>query len=543
MKVLVLNGSPKGEKSNTLRLTKAFLEGLSEKQPIQTEILTVYQMNVTACIGCFACWSKTPGKCCLKDDMEGVITKILDADVIIWSFPLYYFSLPSQLKALVDRQLPMSLPFMTSIDDGHTDSGEHPARYDLSGKRYVVISTCGFYTSEGNYDAVNFQFDRVFGKDHYESLYCGQGELFRVPELRKRTDEYLLLIKTAGIEFAQGKITAKTKANLSELLYPREVFEQMADASWGMADSVDGDTANTKDISLSFTKQMAALYNKAAWRGKDKVLEMQYTDTNTTYQIILLKEGYEVLTENFLPYTTKIETPFTVWQGIAKGELDGQRALMEHIYRVEGDFDLMIYWDNYFGIGKSQKTEKISPHTYKKTNMALLLLPWFPIWIAMSMNQRVGGILGISACALIPFAYLKWKPTVFEYISTLTVTWISLLSLFSYSAAMLVPSSYFAFGLMWTTTVFLRVPLTAYYSMHDYDGEKALENPLFIKTNRILTACWGVLYLITPIWTYFLMISPFSWLTGAINSILPIFLGVFTAWFQKWYPPYYAKKS
>lgn len=156
MRVLVLNGSPKGDKSNTYRLTSAFLDGLRQTQPVEAETIEVGKLHLLPCRGCFACWSKTPGKCVLQDDMAGVIGKILAADVLIWSFPLYYFSIPGQLKLLIDRQLPMSLPFMTD-----TDSGGHPSRYDRSGQRQVVISTCGFYTAEGNYDAVDAQVSRL----------------------------------------------------------------------------------------------------------------------------------------------------------------------------------------------------------------------------------------------------------------------------------------------------------------------------------------------------------------------------------------------
>lgn len=39
------------------------------------------------------------------------------------------------------------------------------------------------------------------------------------------------------------------------------------------------------------------------------------------------------------------------------------------------------------------------------------------------------------------------------------------------------------------------LPLTAHYSANDYNGEKAFDNPLFIKTNRILTFMWGYLQL------------------------------------------------
>ena len=87
----------------------------------RVEILPVYNLRLQPCRGCFACWSATPGACSIRDDMAGVMEKLLAADVVIWSFPLYYFGLPSGLKALMDRQLPMSLPFMAdgAVGGGH----------------------------------------------------------------------------------------------------------------------------------------------------------------------------------------------------------------------------------------------------------------------------------------------------------------------------------------------------------------------------------------------------------------------------------------
>lgn len=539
MKILVLNGSPKGEKSNTMHLTKAFLEGMEEIVEPDTEILPVYKMNIKPCIGCFSCWSKTPGKCCIQDDMASVIEKILAADLIIWSFPLYYFNMPSQLKAVMDRQLPMNLPFMVK----GSENGSHPSRYDMSGKRFVFISTCGFYTPKGNYISLNLQLDRLLGKGNYETLYCGEGELFRVPELRTRTDAYLQSVKAAGKEYASGGITAETKEKLGELLYPRDVFEQMADASWGIEAGEKTGPDHKQDSSLSFTRQMAALYNTASWSGQDKVLEMHYTDVKKTYQIVLGKNGHTVLTENFLPFTTKIETPLSVWMSIAKGEMDGQTAMMEHRYRVEGDFDLMIHWNEIFGSQSSAEKAEKPIGSEKKTNMTLMLLPWFPIWFLLSVNPSIGGVVGVAASAALPFTFLKWKATIFEYLSVFLVSCIGLLAILGYPVSLLVPASYLLFGIMWSSTVFLKIPLTAYYSMYGYGEENALKNKLFIRTNRILTACWGILYLVTPLWTYFLIQSQFSAFLGIINSILPALLGIFTKWFQKWYPSYYAQKG
>ncbi len=532
MKVLVLNGSPKGERSNTYRLTGAFLDGLRQVQQAEVEVLEVGKLHLLPCRGCFACWSKTPGKCVLQDDM---------ADVLIWSFPLYYFGIPGQLKLLIDRQLPMSLPFMTD-----NASGGHPSRYDRSGQRQVVISTCGFYTAEGNYAAVDAQFARLCGADGYTAIYCGQGELFRVPELRQRTDAYLEHVKQAGAEFARGAVTEETACALRQPLFPRAVFEQMADASWGVSreDVAKSGTSQTAKLSpaLAFTRQMAALYNPASWNGQDRVLEFFYTDAGETYQVVLGKDGQRVLEADFLPCTTRIETPLSVWQQIGSGELNGQQAMMEHLYRVTGDFSVMLHWDEIFGLGAA--APKPPAALRKKTNMTLMLLPWMAIWIALSIQARTGACIGLAVCGLLPFAFLKYRMTVFEPCSMLAVGNICVLTLLdALPLTVLLPVSYLLFGLMWGVTVFRPLPLTAHYSMNGYGGETALQNPLFLRTNRILTACWAALYLLTPIWTGQLMQTSVSSLTGAFNSVLPILLGIFTAWFQRWYPAHYATST
>lgn len=171
MKILAINGSPKGKRSNTWRLTSAFLEGITIQeendgaQAPEIETLNIGSLNIKPCLGCFSCWSKTPGKCCIHDDMQGVIDKILWADVVVWSFPLYYFGLPGQLKTLIDRQLPMSLPFMCT----ETESGGHPSRYDMSGKSTVVISTCGFYTAQGE---LRLRYQSVRSTVRKRRLHC-----------------------------------------------------------------------------------------------------------------------------------------------------------------------------------------------------------------------------------------------------------------------------------------------------------------------------------------------------------------------------------
>lgn len=560
MKILAINGSPKGKRSNTWRLTSAFLEGITiqeENDGAQApgiETLNIGSLNIKPCLGCFSCWSKTPGKCCIHDDMQGVIDKILWADVVVWSFPLYYFGLPGQLKTLIDRQLPMSLPFMCT----ETESGGHPSRYDMSGKRTVVISTCGFYTAQGNYDCVTSLYDRLCGKGGYTAIFCGQGELFRVKELSERTDEYLSWVKKAGQEFASGGISGETRGKLDRNLFPRDVFEAMADASWGV-----GESGEKEDPSLVFTRQMAALYRKESWQEHDVVLDMNYTDIGKVYRITLGQKGSRVEVEpedGFADsFTTRINTPFDVWRSIASGEIAGDEALMKHLYSVEGDFDLMMHWDDFFGAASSagagaggdnpnviegvngQGEGNSKSASEPKTNMLLLLIPWIVFWVVASIDGFWGSLVSVAVCVLLPVLMHRTKATLYDQVSGLGVGACSVALLAGASPILVIPASYLLFGLMWTVSCFLKVPLTAHYSKNRYNGEAALRNPIFMRTNRILTAAWGVLYLVTPIWTYFIMQTDVASYVGAINSVLPALMGAFTAWFQKWYPRHIAR--
>lgn len=132
MKVLVLNGSPRGERSNTMQLTNAFLEGMRRSCSCETEVIAVCQKNIRDCLGCFCCWTKTPGKCVIQDDMKQILDSYLAADVVIWSFLLYYYGMPSRIKALMDRLLPTNLSLMAVSEGG--DTCGHPPRYDMSGR-------------------------------------------------------------------------------------------------------------------------------------------------------------------------------------------------------------------------------------------------------------------------------------------------------------------------------------------------------------------------------------------------------------------------
>ena len=67
MKILVINGSPKGNRSNTMKLTRAFVGGMQEvaqakNSDFELDELQVNTLEIRPCLGCFSCWNKTPGR-------------------------------------------------------------------------------------------------------------------------------------------------------------------------------------------------------------------------------------------------------------------------------------------------------------------------------------------------------------------------------------------------------------------------------------------------------------------------------------------------
>ena len=111
MKILILNGSPKGERSATLKLARAFAEGV-RREGEELDLIDLSKQNVSGCRGCFGCWANG-GTCVIRDDFPALFKEhYLPADLVLWSFPLYYFEMPSQLKAFLDRTFVNNWPDM-----------------------------------------------------------------------------------------------------------------------------------------------------------------------------------------------------------------------------------------------------------------------------------------------------------------------------------------------------------------------------------------------------------------------------------------------
>ena len=219
MKVLVLNGSPK-KKSDTFRLTEAFLRGMNKKKKHEVHVIHVIEKNIAPCRGCFGCWQKMDGHCVIQDDQNEILDLYRTADVIIWSFPLYCYAMPSHLKAVLDRTIPLVKMNMVQEADGTV---RHEALADFSRIHTLVICGCGFPDWEGNFDGLRAMCKVCFGGP--DMVCVPETPMLNIPAAAVVADPLLARFEKAGEEYAETlTLSADTVSELERPMIPKEDY-------------------------------------------------------------------------------------------------------------------------------------------------------------------------------------------------------------------------------------------------------------------------------------------------------------------------------
>lgn len=213
MKIIAINGSPRGTHGATWWVLERFLQGASEAG---ANVATIHLAGkrIHYCTGEFACWLKTPGQCIHNDDMEEVWAAAKDLDRLVLATPVYVDGMTGLLKNCLDRMLPGADPHF-ELRDGHC---RHPSRTRLC-DAVALVSVCGF-PERDNFDPLVAHVKAVCA--NMNATYAGAvlrpaGPMF--PEMPTISPLFFKIraitqaIRQTGKEFAeQGKI-ADTTAN------------------------------------------------------------------------------------------------------------------------------------------------------------------------------------------------------------------------------------------------------------------------------------------------------------------------------------------
>ena len=101
-KIVVITGSPR-PKGNTYKVTRILEEKLQQHEDYSVEYISLKQANLEFCKGCMACMRKGEEKCPCKDQALEIRDKLLAADGIIFTSPVYVHTVNAIMKNFIDR--------------------------------------------------------------------------------------------------------------------------------------------------------------------------------------------------------------------------------------------------------------------------------------------------------------------------------------------------------------------------------------------------------------------------------------------------------
>ena len=211
-KILVLNGSPHKANSTTMVATNAFVRGMLSSGKYEAETVHITGLNIRPCMGCLSCWGRTEGECVIKnDDIPALKEKILASDILIASFPLYYFGIPGQFKVMMDR---------------------HTFRYPKEDQKYILISGCAYNETNEVYDPILREFDLILGKGNFLPILCPQYKTM-IDNGGARVDRSVAKFTAAGAEYAKAEtLSPETVADITRPPFSPAVYRTILENVW-----------------------------------------------------------------------------------------------------------------------------------------------------------------------------------------------------------------------------------------------------------------------------------------------------------------------
>ena len=122
MKITVITGSPRKE-GNSFAMTDAFIRE-AEKKGHTVQRFDAAFMKIGGCRACQTCF-KTGKACSFDDDFNIMAPAIMESDAIVFTMPVYWYSIPAQIKGVIDRIYSFCV-----------------AGKDISGKKCALIACC-----------------------------------------------------------------------------------------------------------------------------------------------------------------------------------------------------------------------------------------------------------------------------------------------------------------------------------------------------------------------------------------------------------------
>ncbi len=343
MRILALNASPRGAgQSKTQMMLDALVGGMRDAGG-QVDVVQLSQKKINYCIGCYTCWTKTPGQCLHNDDMtHDLFPRWKSSDLVVYAFPLYHYTINAQMKTFIERTLPSMQPFFVQ-ENGVTT---HPNRHALP--KAVVLSVAGF-PEMPVFDLLSAYVRHLFG--HFGRLVA---EIYRpgAEMLSHLKADILSATFDAGRELVtQGRVAPETLQRIQQPAVDVQTLATAGNAFWKtcIAEKVTPKEFYAKnmiprpDDLESFMHFFPHGINARAVQDRGVVLQFEFSGTVSGACRFEVADGRVQVHAGRAPHPDiVVETPFDLWMDIMTRKADGTQLYMEGKYQVHGDLNLLL---------------------------------------------------------------------------------------------------------------------------------------------------------------------------------------------------------
>lgn len=126
-----------------------------------TDFINLSELKISNCIGCFGCWTKTPGKCVIRDDAVKVYPKIAESCKILYISRVKYGSYDTVMKTMLERALPIQQAFIRLLngETHHIQRAVVPKRATIIGYGSISEEEQEIFTQLVARNAANMSFE------------------------------------------------------------------------------------------------------------------------------------------------------------------------------------------------------------------------------------------------------------------------------------------------------------------------------------------------------------------------------------------------
>jgi len=345
MKVLALNSSPRVTGQSKTELLLSHLVAGMRNAGAEVEVVELRKKKINYCIGCFTCWTKTPGVCVHKDDMAlELFPKWLEADIVVYASPLYHYGVNAQMKTFIERTLPSLLPYF----ELKGERAVHPQRSRLPAA--VLISVAGF-PDDSVFDALSFWAKKTFGRstgllaEIYRPAAEAMVHSWKLKDILDATER-------AGRELVkQRSVTQETMSRIQQPLTDPAIIAATTNRMWQtlideritMAEASKQGRAPRPDSITTLMAILSFAFNPLKAGDRKGTLQFNFTgDKPGSCYFAIGKNGCTAHEGKAEKADCTIDSPFEVWADIIQGKADGAKMLMDGKYKAEGDIALMM---------------------------------------------------------------------------------------------------------------------------------------------------------------------------------------------------------